>query len=232
MILSGSSYPLPGSLHLLVGWNFCQCTAMDVTTLRFNDQGLLPAIVQDYLDGTVLMMAWMNQASLEKTLATGETWFWSRSRQEFWHKGATSGHVQKVQSLRYDCDQDVLLVTVAQTGVACHLEERSCFHRLGETDAYAMAPADTLSQVFRIIEERKQNPQPDSYTNKLLAKGQNQILKKLGEESVEVAIAVSSETKARVISEVADLWFHTLVLLAHENIDILEVYQELQNRRR
>ncbi len=207
---------------------------MDLSTLKFNDQGLIPAIIQDCLDGTVLMLAWMNEASLHKTLLTGETWFWSRSRQEFWHKGATSGHTQAVQAVRYDCDQDALLITVKQTGVACHLQERSCFHQVltPEFTHKSLPTADMLSQVFRIIEERKQNPVPESYTNRLLTKGQNQILKKLGEESVEVAIAASSETRERVISEVSDVLYHLLVLLAHENIDILEVYQELQQRRR
>jgi len=207
---------------------------MDFSVLKFNDQGLIPAIIQDHLDGTVLMMAWMNLASLEKTLATGETWFWSRSRQEFWHKGATSGHTQKVQAVRYDCDQDALLITVEQTGVACHLAERSCFHLLHQTGSpslKSLPPADTLSQVFRIIEERKANPSPDSYTSRLLAKGQNQILKKLGEETVEVAIAACGEGRERVVSEVSDVLYHLLVLLAHQDIDLLEVYQELQRRR-
>ncbi|MGB3139073.1 MAG: phosphoribosyl-AMP cyclohydrolase, partial [Nodosilinea sp.] len=106
-------------------------TAVPVDRIRYNDQGLVPAIVQDHLDGTVLMMAWMNAESLQKTLDNGETWFWSRSRQEFWHKGATSGHVQKVRAIRYDCDSDALLVTVEQVGdVACHTGERSCFHQV------------------------------------------------------------------------------------------------------
>jgi len=205
---------------------------VDLTTLRFNDQGLIPAIVQDYLDGTVLMMAWMNAASLAQTLATQETWFWSRSRSELWHKGATSGHTQRVRELRYDCDQDVLLITVEQVGgIACHLGERSCFHQTA-TNAKSAPPADTLSQIAGIIADRRDHPSPDSYTSRLFAKGQNQILKKLGEESVEVAIAAASEGRARIISEVSDLWFHTLVLLAHHHIDIREVYQELQNRRK
>jgi len=205
---------------------------MDLATLRFNDQGLIPAIVQDVLDGTVLMMAWMNRESLQKTLDTGETWFWSRSRQEFWHKGATSGHIQKVRAVRYDCDRDVLLLQVEQVGdIACHLGEHSCFHRVFDHEEKFPAPADTLSQVFRVVEERRDQPDPTSYTSRLLAKGSNQILKKLGEEAVEVAIAASSEGRERVISEVCDLWFHSLVLLAQQGIDIREVYAELQRRR-
>ena len=113
----------------------------------------------------------------KKTLETGETWFWSRSRQELWHKGATSGHLQKVQTVRYDCDSDALLMTVEQMGeVACHTGERSCFHQIAGD--IAAPPADTLSQVFAVIRDRQAQPQPDSYTNKLLAGGDNQILKK------------------------------------------------------
>jgi phosphoribosyl-ATP pyrophosphohydrolase/phosphoribosyl-AMP cyclohydrolase len=152
--------------------------AVPVDRIRYNDQGLVPAIVQDHLDGTVLMMAWMNAASLQKTLSTGETWFWSRSRQEFWHKGATSGHIQQVKSIRYDCDSDALLVTVNQMGnIACHTGERSCFHQI--EGAKIAPPADTLSQVFGVICDRRDNPNPDSYTCKLLAGGDNKILKKL-----------------------------------------------------
>ena len=104
--------------------------AVPIESIQYNEQGLVPAIVQDYLDGTVLMMAWMNKTSLTKTIATGETYFWSRSRQELWHKGATSGHIQHVKGIRYDCDSDALLVTVEQVGdIACHTGERSCFHQ-------------------------------------------------------------------------------------------------------
>jgi phosphoribosyl-AMP cyclohydrolase / phosphoribosyl-ATP pyrophosphohydrolase len=202
-----------------------------IDTLRFNEQGLIPAIVQDVLDGTVLMMAWMNKASLEKTLETGETWFWSRSRQELWHKGATSGHIQRVDSVRYDCDEDVLLVTVEQVGdIACHLNERSCFHRLD--DQKSLPPADMLSQVYRVIQERKQTPSEKSYTSQLLAAGDNKILKKIGEEGAEVVMASKDGISERIAEEVADLWYHTLVLLAHHDMDILDVYQVLKKRRK
>lgn len=131
--------------------------AIPLSQIRYDERGLVPAIVQDYLDGTVLMMAWMNRESLQKTLDTGETWFWSRSRAELWHKGATSGHIQKVRSLRYDCDSDALLVGVEQVGdIACHTGERSCFHQLdGEV---VPPPADTLSQLFSVICDRRDNP--------------------------------------------------------------------------
>ncbi|MGF1523077.1 MAG: bifunctional phosphoribosyl-AMP cyclohydrolase/phosphoribosyl-ATP diphosphatase HisIE [Leptolyngbyaceae cyanobacterium] len=206
-------------------------TAVPLDAIRYNDQGLVPAIVQDYLDGTVLMMAWMNQESLQKTLATGETWFWSRSRQELWHKGETSGHLQKVQTIRYDCDSDALLVTVEQLGdIACHTGERSCFHQID--GAITPPPADTLSQVYAVIRDRQQHPQPGSYTNKLFEGGDNKILKKIGEEAAEVVMACKDDEADAIAGEAADLLYHTLVALAHHNVDIKAVYQKLQERRR
>lgn len=206
-------------------------TTVPLDAIRYNDQGLVPAIVQDYLDGTVLMMAWMNRGSLQKTLETGETWFWSRSRQELWHKGATSGHLQKVHGLRYDCDSDTLLLTVEQIGgVACHTGERSCFHQV---DGQVIAPpADTLSQVFGVIQDRQQHPTAESYTNKLLAGGDNKILKKIGEEAAEVVMACKDDDRDAIAGEVADLFYHTLVALAYHEVDIKAVYQKLQDRRR
>jgi phosphoribosyl-AMP cyclohydrolase / phosphoribosyl-ATP pyrophosphohydrolase len=199
--------------------------------IRYDERGLVPAIVQDYLDGTVLMMAWMNRESLQKTLETRQTWFWSRSRQEFWNKGATSGHIQKVQSIRYDCDSDALLVTVEQLGdIACHTGERSCFHQVDEK--IIPPPADTLSQVFAVIRDRKANPNPESYTCKLLEGGDNKILKKIGEESAEVVMACKDDDKDGIAGEVADLFFHAMVAIAHHDVDIKQVYRKLQARRR
>jgi phosphoribosyl-AMP cyclohydrolase / phosphoribosyl-ATP pyrophosphohydrolase len=198
--------------------------------IRYNEQGLVPAIAQDFLDGTVLMMAWMNRESLQKTLATGETWYWSRSRQELWHKGATSGHIQKVRSLRYDCDSDALLVTIEQVGdVACHTGERSCFHQID--DRRVAPPADTLSEVYRVICDRLANPIESSYTCQLIAGGDNKILKKIGEESAEVVMACKDNHPTEIASEVADLLYHTLVALAYHKVDIRDVYRQLQSRR-
>jgi phosphoribosyl-ATP pyrophosphohydrolase/phosphoribosyl-AMP cyclohydrolase len=206
-------------------------SAVPVDQIRYNEQGLVPAIVQDYLDGTVLMMAWMNRESLQKTLETGDTWFWSRSRQEFWHKGATSGHLQKVKTIRYDCDSDALLVTVEQMGdIACHTGERSCFHQI-EGDK-ASPPADTLSQVYEVICDRQAHPTPDSYTCKLLASGDNKILKKIGEEGAEVVMACKDNDADAIAGEVADLFYHALVALAHHDVDLKAVYRKLQERRR
>lgn len=206
-------------------------SAIPVEKIRYNEQGLVPAIVQDYLDGTVLMMAWMNQEALQKTLETGETWFWSRSRQEFWHKGETSGHLQHVKTIRYDCDSDAILVTVEQVGdIACHTGERSCFHQIGSSVQPPLA--DTLSQVFEVIRDRRDHPNPESYTCKLLEGGDNKILKKIGEESAEVVMAFKDDDPEAIVGEVADLFYHTLVALAHHKVDIRDVYRKLQERRR
>ncbi|MDZ8084805.1 MAG: bifunctional phosphoribosyl-AMP cyclohydrolase/phosphoribosyl-ATP diphosphatase HisIE [Nostoc sp. DedQUE12b] len=201
-----------------------------VEKIRYDERGLVPAIVQDYLDGTILMMAWMNQESLQKTLETEETWFWSRSRQELWHKGATSGHIQKVQSIRYDCDSDALLIGVEQLGdVACHTGERSCFHQI--EGKIAAPPGDTLSQLFQIICDRRDNPTESSYTCKLFAGGDNKILKKIGEETAEVVMAFKDNEADAIAGEVADLLYHTLVALAHHQVDLKSVYRKLQERR-
>lgn len=204
--------------------------SIPVDKIRYNDRGLVPAIVQDYLDGTVLMMAWMNEESLAKTLETGQTWFWSRSRQEFWHKGATSGHFQNIKWIRYDCDSDALLVGVEQVGdIACHKGERSCFHQVdGEV---AKPPADILSGLFDVICDRRENPTEESYTCKLFAGGDNKILKKIGEESAEVVMACKDDDGEAIASEVADLLYHTLVALAHHKVDLRDVYRKLDQRR-
>jgi phosphoribosyl-ATP pyrophosphohydrolase/phosphoribosyl-AMP cyclohydrolase len=206
-------------------------SAIPVEKIRYDDKGLVPAIIQDYLDGTVLMMAWMNRESLQRTLDTGETWFWSRSRQEFWHKGATSGHIQKVQTIRYDCDSDALLIGVEQLGdVACHTGERSCFHRVDGT--VTPPPGDSLSQLFAVICDRRDRPNEDSYTCKLLAGGDNKILKKIGEESAEVVMACKDDDADGIAGEVADLFYHTLVALVHHQVDLKAVYRKLQERRK
>lgn len=205
--------------------------AIPVEKIRYNEQGLVPAIIQDYLDGTVLMMAWMNAVSLQKTLETGETWFWSRSRQELWHKGETSRHLQKVKAVRYDCDSDALLITVEQLGdIACHTGERSCFHQVEGTKTPPLA--DTLSGLYETICDRRDHPKEDSYTCKLMAGGDNKILKKIGEEAAEVVMACKDDDESAIASEVADLFYHTLVALSYHNVDVKSVYKKLQERKR
>ncbi len=204
--------------------------AIALESIRFNDQGLIPAIAQDYLDGTVLMLAWMNRESLAKTLATGEVWYWSRSRQALWHKGATSGHYQKVKSIRYDCDSDALLLTIEQLGdIACHTGERSCFHQVA--DQIQAPQPDMLSELFRVICDRRDHPNEQSYTCKLLAGGDNKILKKIGEESAEVVMACKDNDPEAIAGEVADLFYHTLVALAHHQVNLRDVYRKLAERR-
>ena len=205
--------------------------AVPVDDIRYNDQGLVPAIAQDHLDGTVLMMAWMKKDALQKTIETGEAHYWSRSRQELWHKGATSGHFQKVQGIRYDCDSDALLLTIDQIGdIACHTGERSCFHQV--EGAKQAPPGDMLSQVFAVIKDRRDNPNPESYTCKLFAGGDNKILKKIGEESAEVVMACKDDAPDEIAGEVADLMYHAMVAIAHHNVDLRDVYAKLASRRR
>ncbi|WP_338462754.1 bifunctional phosphoribosyl-AMP cyclohydrolase/phosphoribosyl-ATP diphosphatase HisIE [Synechococcus elongatus IITB7] len=205
--------------------------SLPLDQLRFDERGLLPAIAQDYLDGTVLMLAWMNREALEKTLETGEVWYWSRSRQELWHKGATSGHFQKLQAIRYDCDSDALLLTIEQIGdIACHTGERSCFHR--DAEVVTPPPADILTEVYRVVCDRRDRPSETSYTSKLFAGGDNKILKKIGEEAAEVVMACKDDDADGLAGEAADLFFHTLVALAQHNVDLRSVYRKLQERRR
>ncbi|MBF2058623.1 MAG: bifunctional phosphoribosyl-AMP cyclohydrolase/phosphoribosyl-ATP diphosphatase HisIE [Cyanobacterium sp. T60_A2020_053] len=205
--------------------------SIPIDKIKYNEQGLVPAIAQDHLDGTVLMMAWMNSESITKTLKTGEAWYWSRSRQELWHKGATSGHIQKVRGIRYDCDSDALLVTIEQIGdIACHTGERSCFHQI-DTDQKLAPSADTLTELYRVIQGRLLNPQENSYTCQLFAGGDNKILKKIGEESAEVVMACKDNNPDDIAGEVADLFYHSLVALAYHGVDLRAVYRKLDQRR-
>lgn len=205
--------------------------------IKFDQQGLVPAIIQDASNGTVLMLAYMNRESLTKTLETGTTWFYSRSRQELWNKGATSGHVQTVKELLYDCDGDTLLVKVEQTGAACHEGTYSCLsRRFGElestlTERPQVLGAAVLPELFAVLEDRRQNPQAGSYTSSLFAKGEDRILKKIGEEAAETIIAAKNHSQGEVIYEMADLWYHCLVLLAAHNISLSELMEELAKRR-
>ena len=208
-----------------------------IERIKFDANGLVPAVVQDAANGTVLMLAYMNRQSLEKTLATGTTWFYSRSRQELWNKGATSGHIQTVKEMFYDCDGDTLLVKVEQKGAACHEGTYSCFsRRFGEaestlTERPALAAAEVLAELFAVLEDRRQNPQQGSYTSSLFAKGEDRILKKIGEEAAETIIAAKNHSQGEVIYEMADLWYHCLVLLAAHKIDFAALIEELGKRR-
>jgi phosphoribosyl-ATP pyrophosphohydrolase/phosphoribosyl-AMP cyclohydrolase len=196
--------------------------------LKFDEHGLIPAVVQEAETGEVLMVAWMNRAAVAATLATGLTHFWSRSRQQLWRKGETSGHTQHVRALYADCDADTLLVQVHQDGVACHTGSRTCFFTAVRGDAVA---ANMLERLERIVESRKATPRAGSYVNGLLAKGEPAIARKIGEEASEViTAALGGEGDRRVIEEVADLWFHTLVLLGARGLRLRDVLEELARR--
>jgi phosphoribosyl-ATP pyrophosphohydrolase/phosphoribosyl-AMP cyclohydrolase len=207
--------------------------------LRFDAAGLIPAIVQDAVSKEVLTLAYMNKESLEKTLATGETWFWSRSRQVLWHKGGTSGHTQRVVSLRYDCDGDALIVQVVPKGPACHNGTYTCFaERISPEEKTGGQPAVDSSERFAIINElealiaARESERPEgSYTTYLFEKGLDKILKKVGEEASEVIIAAKNRSHDELRYEAADLLFHLLVLLREQKLPLDDVLQELKTRR-
>lgn len=208
-----------------------------IDSLRFDAAGLIPAVAQDWLDGAVLMVAWMNRESLARTLASGEVHYWSRSRQELWHKGASSGHFQRLRGLRFDCDADVLLLTIEQVGEgACHTGARSCFYEEGPGRGAGGAsapppPADACSELSRTIEARRDQPEPGSYTNRLLEGGDNRILKKIGEEAAEFVMACKDDDAAAIAGEAADLVYHLQVALAHHGVPWRRVQEVLATRR-
>jgi phosphoribosyl-ATP pyrophosphohydrolase/phosphoribosyl-AMP cyclohydrolase len=202
--------------------------------LRFDATGLIPAVVQEAETGELLMVAWMNREAVARTLATGLTHFWSRSRQTLWRKGETSGHAQHVRRIYADCDGDTLLVQVHQDGVACHTGNRTCFfQRLRDADGGAddAAAATMLERLERIVADRKTAAPAGSYVASLLAKGDAVIARKVGEEAIEViTTALGGEGDARLVAEVADLWFHTIVLLGARGIPLRDVLEELARR--
>ncbi len=201
--------------------------------VRFNEQGLVVAIVQDRIDGTVLMQAWMNAQALQQTLDTGVATFWSRSRKQLWVKGETSGNSQRVHDIRLDCDGDSLLVLVEPAGPACHTGATSCFYRraAGSVWEEAQTPAgSTLAALAQLLEQRKSAAADSSYAASLYAKGREKILQKLGEEAVETILAGHGEAQDKLIYEMADLWFHALVLLADAGLSPREVQAELARR--
>lgn len=198
--------------------------------VRFNEDGLIPAVVQDALSGRVLMQAYMNREALQRTLDSGETWFWSRSRGELWHKGATSGNTQAVRAIRVDCDDDSLLVSVEPAGPACHTGEPTCFFTpVGEV---AGEPHAALADLVRTVARRAADADPDSsYTARLLAKGIDTVCKKVGEEATEVAIAAKGREHGQVVYESADLLYHLSVLWQASGVSLEEVTAELASRR-
>ena len=200
---------------------------MDIQKLKFDEKGLIPAIVVDAATNQVLTLAYMNEESLRISMEKKLTCFWSRSRQELWLKGETSGNYQHIVSITADCDYDALVVKVTKDGPACHLGEESCFHNpmLGEENA-----PFRLEGLYDLLMERKETLPEGSYTTYLFQKGLDKILKKVGEESTEVIIAGKAEDKAETIYEIADLTYHVLVLMAQMGISVEDVKKELASR--
>jgi phosphoribosyl-ATP pyrophosphohydrolase/phosphoribosyl-AMP cyclohydrolase len=202
---------------------------MTVDDLRFDAQGLIPAVVQEADTGDVLMVAWMDRAAVTATLETGYTHFWSRSRQTPWQKGETSGHVQHVQRLYTDCDADTLLVQVHQEGPACHTNNPTCFFTA--LRGHGAAAPTMLTRIEQIVEARKSSAPVGSYVGGLLSKGEAAVCRKIGEEAIEViTAALGGEGDRRLVEEMADLWFHTLVLLGERGIPLRDVLKELSRR--
>ena len=203
---------------------------------KFDQQGLLPAVVQDWLDGSVLMLGYMNQEAIAKTLATRRVHFWSRSRNRLWEKGEISGHTLSVKDFFIDCDRDTILVKAQAIGPTCHTGERACFFsRLDEqglTNGVKTqdAAGGILESVLRTIRDRRSHPQAGSYTTKLFDGGHDKILKKVAEEAGEVLLASKGGKKEEIVYEVADLMFHTLMVLGYHDLDLNEIYQELGKR--
>ena len=215
---------------------------VDISMIKFDDKGLVPAVVQEE-NGQVLMLAYMNAESLQKTIETGYTWFYSRSRKRLWNKGEESGNKQKVREISYDCDGDTLLIKVHQTGVACHTGTYTCFsgRKLVEEKEKSLALvepepetslATVLNDLYNVIQERQLNPVEGSYTNYLFEKGQDKILKKVGEEAVETVIASKNNKSEEVLYEMGDLWYHCLVLLAYHKLTPDQLLDELMSRRK
>jgi len=202
-----------------------------VDQLKFDANGLIPAVVQDFQSGAVLMVAFMNKESVAKTLETGETHFWSRSRGELWHKGDTSGNIQRVRKILLDCDNDAVLVQVDQQGNACHTGEYSCFfNRVFESEKDTAGFGQVLGSLMGVIEKRKKEQPADSYTTHLFQSGIDKILKKIGEESAETIIAAKNPNQKEFVWEVADLVYHLLVLLSARGIGLAEIASELERR--
>lgn len=201
---------------------------MDLNQLKFDSNGLIPAVVQDFYSKKVLTVAYMNRESLEITLREKTTCFWSRSRQELWRKGATSGNVQHVVSIKTDCDYDALVVEVIKDGPACHLGTDSCFNTLLFEDETVQQ--FSLEALYGLLEGRNRTRPEGSYTTYLFEKGKEKILKKVGEECTEVVIGAMKGSKEETIYEISDLCYHVLVLMVESGITLEEIKAELASR--
>jgi len=207
---------------------------MTVDELKFDEKGLIPAIVQDAVTKEVLTLAYMNKESLEKSLATGETWFYSRSRSELWHKGASSGNTQAITEIKFDCDKDALVVLVRPNGPACHNGTVSCFaeglYQNKEAAIEELANYQILKDLEAVIQEREINRPEGAYTTYLFEKGVDKILKKVGEEAAEVIIAAKNRDTEELKWEASDLLYHLFVLLREQDLPFAEILKVLENR--
>ena len=206
---------------------------MDIEDIKFSSHGLIPAIAQDAVTGEVLMLAYMNRESLTKTLTTRRVHYYSRSREELWLKGSTSGNFQELKSIYYDCDCDTILLKIEQIGDgACHTGERSCFYRRLDEDSGISddAEAAIIPLLAKIIEGRKEADPESSYVAKLFNGGRELINAKVAEEAGELIEAANLGVKKDIIHEAADLWFHSMVLLSNEGVGIEELFKEFQRR--
>lgn len=207
-----------------------------INDLKFDEKGLIPAVAQDAGNGEILMLAYMNKESIKKTIESGHATYFSRSRNELWEKGATSGNFQDVVSINVDCDQDAIILKVNQTGNACHTNNHSCFFRtvvdgkLVEIPTSESLNTEILYDVYNVIVDRVKNPKEGSYTNYLFEKGIDKMLKKVGEEASEVIIASKNYNKSEVKYEVADLIYHLSVVLCEQGLTWDDIFEELQKR--
>ena len=196
--------------------------------IKFDERGLICAIAQDAASGDVLMQAYMNEQALNLTLNTGYAHYYSRSRNALWKKGETSGHVQKVRAVTFDCDRDCVLLQIEQTGAACHTGSRSCFFQTEREETGA--GVRFLAELERVIIDRKNNPVEGSYTSYLFEKGVDKIAKKVGEEATETVIASKNENKKEFVGECADLLYHLLTLCAKKGVSLADICSELKER--
>ncbi len=213
----------------------------NINTEENKNTGLIPAVIQDYKTKEVLMLAYMSKESLKKSLSTGTTWFWSRTKKRLWNKGQASGNIQKIKEIKYDCDGDALLIIVEQIGNACHTGNRSCFYRTLENIDNNLdfkkyfkenSKQNILDELYGVIESRIKNKVSDSYTYSLHKKGLDEIIKKFGEESMEVILSSKHQEKQDTVSEIADLVYHLLVLMVEKKITLNELFDELKSRRK
>lgn len=205
--------------------------ADDFSTFKLNSDGMIPVVVQDYKTFEVLQVAYMNREAYEHTLLTGKMTYYSRTRQELWIKGETSGHYQYVKELHVDCDRDTILAKVSQVGAACHTGKYSCFfNELGKKDYDDTNPLKVFTDVYNVILDRKVNPKEGSYTNYLFDKGIDKILKKLGEEATEIVIAAKNPNPDEIKYEISDFLYHMMVLMAEKNVTWEEITNELARR--